>query len=62
MRHGGDNSYGKDADHKIGLFNDFRTELRFEIIGYVLMSEHCHLLIWPDAQKPSQARFGCAAR
>jgi hypothetical protein len=24
-----------------------RTELDFRILGYVLVPEHCHLLIWP---------------
>jgi putative transposase len=34
---------------------DLRTELGFRIIGYVLMPEHCHLLIWPsDLADPSQ--------
>jgi REP element-mobilizing transposase RayT len=27
---------------------DLRAELGFRIIGYVLMPEHCHLLIWPS--------------
>jgi len=32
-----------------------RAELGFRIIGYVLMPEHCHLLIWPDEPaNPSQ--------
>jgi REP element-mobilizing transposase RayT len=34
---------------------DSRRELGFKIIGYVLMSEHFHALIWPTAQaNPSQ--------
>ncbi|HUY14783.1 MAG TPA: hypothetical protein VMX16_14315 [Terriglobia bacterium] len=34
--------------------NDLRAELGFRIIGYVLMPEHCHLLIWPcDLADPS---------
>jgi len=32
-----------------------REELGFRMIGYVLMPEHCHLLIWPsDLANPSQ--------
>jgi len=27
---------------------DLRVELGFRIIGYVLMPEHCHLLLWPS--------------
>ena len=27
---------------------DLREELGFRIVGYVLMPEHCHLLIWPS--------------
>ena len=35
--------------------DDLRAELGFHIIGYVLMPEHCHLLIWPsDLANPSQ--------
>ena len=34
---------------------DLRRELGFKIIGYVLMPEHFHMLIWPTAQaSPSQ--------
>jgi len=34
---------------------DLRTELGFRIIGYVLMPEHCHLLLWPsESANPSQ--------
>ena len=34
---------------------DLRRELGFRIIGYVLMPEHFHMLIWPTAQaNPSQ--------
>jgi putative transposase len=34
---------------------NLRAELGFRIIGYVLMPEHCHLLIWPsDLSNPSQ--------
>jgi hypothetical protein len=35
---------------------DLRRELGFKIVGYVLMPEHFHALIWPTAQaNPSQA-------
>jgi putative transposase len=30
----------------IRTLDDLRTELDFKILGYVLMPEHCHLLIW----------------
>ena len=34
---------------------ELRAELGFRIIGYVLMPEHSHLLIWPsDLANPSQ--------
>jgi REP element-mobilizing transposase RayT len=34
---------------------DLRRELGFKIIGYVLMPEHFHALIWPTGQaNPSQ--------
>ena len=34
---------------------DLRAELGFRIIGYVLMPEHCHLLLWPsESANPSQ--------
>ena len=36
-------------------FSDLRAELGFRIVGYVLMPEHCHLLIWPsELANPSQ--------
>jgi len=39
----------------VQTLDDLRTELGFKIIGYVLMPEHCHLLIWPGALgNPSQ--------
>jgi putative transposase len=39
----------------VKTLDDLRTELRFRIIGYVLMPEHCHLLIWPSPlANPSQ--------
>ena len=35
--------------------DQLRGELGFKIIGYVLMPEHCHLMIWPcDLANPSQ--------
>jgi REP-associated tyrosine transposase len=34
---------------------DLRMELGFKIVGYVLMPEHCHLLIWlSDLANPSE--------
>ena len=39
----------------VRTLDDLRTELGFKIIGYVLMPEHCHLLIWPsELVNPSQ--------
>ena len=39
----------------VQTLDDLLTELGFKIIGYVLMPEHCHLLIWPGALgNPSQ--------
>ena len=39
----------------IQTLNDLRAELGFKVFGYVLMPEHCHLLIWPGAAaNPSQ--------
>jgi len=39
----------------IAVLGDLRTELGFRIIGYVLMPEHFHLLLWPsDVANPSQ--------
>jgi putative transposase len=39
----------------IQTLDDLRSELGFRIIGYVLMPEHCHLLIWPGSlADPSQ--------
>jgi putative transposase len=36
---------------------DLRVELKFRIAGYVLMPEHCHLLIWPsELANPSQIK------
>ncbi len=31
----------------IATLDELRTELGFKIVGYVLMPEHCHLLVWP---------------
>jgi len=39
----------------VQTLGDLRTELGFKIIGYVLMPDHCHLMIWPGARaNPSQ--------
>jgi putative transposase len=39
----------------VQTLDDLRTELGFRIIGYVLMPEHCHLLLWPGPlANPSQ--------
>ncbi|HLY60846.1 MAG TPA: transposase [Terriglobia bacterium] len=39
----------------VGTLNDLRSELGFKIVGYVLMPEHFHLLIWPSIEpNPSQ--------
>jgi putative transposase len=39
----------------VQTLHDLRTELGFKIVGYVLMPEHCHLLIWPGPlANPSQ--------
>jgi REP element-mobilizing transposase RayT len=32
----------------ITVLGDRRAELGFRIVGYVLMPEHFHLLIWPS--------------
>jgi REP-associated tyrosine transposase len=41
--------------HWIKTLDGLRTELGFKIIGYVLMPEHFHLLLWPSAEhNPSQ--------
>lgn len=43
--------------------DDLRAELSFRIIGYVLMPEHCHLLIWPsELADPSQIMQKLAER
>ncbi len=39
----------------IATRSDLRDELGFRIFGYVVMPEHCHLLIWPGGlADPSQ--------
>ena len=39
----------------ITVLGDLRAELGFQIVGYVLMPEHCHLLLWPsESANPSQ--------
>jgi len=39
----------------IKVLGDLRAELGFGIVGYVLMPEHFHLLIWPsDMANPIQ--------
>jgi len=47
----------------VETLDDLRAELGFRIIGYVLMPEHSHLLIWPDPlANPSHMRVSRAAR
>ncbi len=42
---------------------ELRSELGFRIVGYVLMPEHCHLLIWPsELADPSQIMQKLAER
>jgi REP element-mobilizing transposase RayT len=56
-------NFTKTLDH-------LRAELAFKIIGYVLMTEHFHLLVWPSRlANPSQGPAGgdlkrmvCASR
>ena len=39
----------------VETLDDLRAELGFKMIGYVLMPEHCHVLIWPGpSANPSQ--------
>jgi REP-associated tyrosine transposase len=41
--------------HFVAALAELRSELGFRILGYVLMPEHFHLLIWPSAEaNPSQ--------
>ena len=47
----------------IRTLDDLRAELSFRTIGYVLMHEHCHLLIWPaEVADPSQIMQKLAER
>jgi REP element-mobilizing transposase RayT len=47
----------------VRTLDDLRAELSFRIIGYVLMPEHCHLLIVPsDLADPSQIMQKLAER
>ncbi len=49
--------------HFTKTLNGLRAELGFRIIGYVLMPEHCHLLIWPsELADPSQIMQKLAER
>jgi putative transposase len=39
----------------VAAWQDLHEELRFRIIGYVLMPEHFHILLWPsDLANPSE--------
>jgi REP-associated tyrosine transposase len=39
----------------VARLTELRTELGFQLLGYVLMPEHFHLLVWPcDGFDPSQ--------
>lgn len=41
--------------HFVATLGELRAELGFRIVGYVLMPEHFHLLLWPSAAaNPSQ--------
>jgi putative transposase len=41
--------------HFVTTWQDLRTELSFRIIGYILMPEHFHILLWPsELANPSQ--------
>ncbi len=42
-------------EHFIHTLDELRKKMRFRLIGYVLMPEHFHLLIWPvGAADPSK--------
>ena len=42
-------------DHWVATLGELRQELGFNIIGYVVMPEHFHALLWPTAKSdPSQ--------
>ena len=44
-------------DHWVVTLGELRGELGFKIVGYVLMPEHFHALIWPAREAdPSQIR------
>jgi len=34
----------------VAVLDDLRRELKFQILGYVLMPEHFHVLIWPGPE------------
>jgi putative transposase len=41
--------------HFVGVWEELRRELGFKMMGYVLMPEHFHLLLWPcELANPSQ--------
>jgi len=42
-------------NHWVATLGELRCELGFKIVGYVLMPEHFHALLWPRAEaNPSQ--------
>ena len=40
--------------HFVKTLGELRSRLNFRILGYVLMPEHFHLLIWPSSANPSR--------
>ncbi|MGO8733335.1 MAG: transposase [Terriglobia bacterium] len=49
----------------VATLGELRRELGFKIVGYVLMPEHFHALLWPSAEaNPSQImqKLGAAPR
>jgi putative transposase len=42
----------------ITVLGDLRAELGFRIVGYVVMPEHFHLLIWPSDLANPTAKAG----
>ena len=47
----------------VQTLDELRAELDFRIIGYVLMPEHCHLLVWPGpSANPSEIMQKLAER
>lgn len=47
----------------VEALNRLRSELRFQLVGYVLMPEHFHLLIWPnETVNPSRIIGGLKQR